>query len=140
MLTYSEIKCAVSKKLRNTKKERKRPFKFKLNDKVRISHLRRLFQREYDQEWTGEIFKVSGRYRSQGLPVYKLKDFAGEPILDTFYAQELQKVRTDDDSIWKIYKILQERKRKGTIEVLVSWHQWPAKFNSWIKKSDVQKV
>ena len=105
----------MSKKLRNTKKERKKPFKFKLNDKVRISHLRRLFRREYDQKWTGEIFKVSGRYRSQGLPVYKLKDFAGEPILGTFYAQELQKVRTDDNSIWKIDKILQERKRKGTV-------------------------
>ena len=139
-LQRNKKKSAVSKKLRNTKKERKRPFKFKLNDKVRISHLRRLFQREYDQKWTGEIFKVSGRYRSQGLPVYKLKDFAGEPILGTFYAQELQKVRTDDNSIWKIDKILQERKRKGTVEVLVSWHQWPAKFNSWIKKSVVKEV
>lgn len=139
-LQRNKKKNAVSKKLRNTKKERKRPFKFKLNDKVRKSHLRQMFQREYDHKWTGEIFKVSGRYRSQGLPVYKLKDFAEEPIFGTFYAQELEKVRTDDNSIWKIDKILQERKRKGKVDVLVSWHQWPAKFNSWIKKSDVQEV
>ena len=99
--------------------------------------MRRTFQSEYDQKWTGEIFKVSGKYLSQGLPVYKLKDFAGESIFGTFYAQELQK---DENSIWKIDKILQERKRKGSVEVLVSWHQWSAKFNSWIKKFDVHEV
>lgn len=131
----------VSRKSKNSKiAEKKKPYKFKVGDKVRISHLRRTFQREYDQKWTGEIFKVCRRYRSQGLPVYKLKDFAEESITGTFYSQELQKVSTSDNFIWKIDKILKERKRKGTIEILVSWHQWPAKFNSWIKKSDMQNV
>lgn len=86
----------------------KKLYKFKINDKVRITHLRRLFQREYDQKWTGEIFRVSSRFRSQGIPVYKLKDFADESIYGTFYAQELQKVNKDDNSIWKIDKILKE--------------------------------
>lgn len=124
----------------STKYSKEKSYKFKINDKVRITHLRQLFQREYDQKWTGEIFKVSSRFRSQGIPVYKLKDFADESISGAFYSQELQKVNKDDDSIWKIDKILKERKRKGVAEVLVSWHQWPAKFNSWIKKSDLQEV
>lgn len=124
----------------NTHYSKEKLYKFKINDKVRITHLRRLFQREYDQKWTGEIFRVSSRFRSQGIPVYKLKDFADESISGTFYAQELQKVNKDDDSIWKIDKILKERKRKGVSEVLVSWHQWPTKFNSWVKKSDLQEV
>lgn len=124
----------------STKYSKEKSYKYEINDKVRITHLRRLFQREYDQKWTGEIFKVSSRFRSQGIPVYKLKDFADESISGTFYSQELQKVNKDDDSIWKIDKILKERKRKRVAEVLVSWHQWPAKFNSWIKKLDLQEV
>ena len=39
-------------------KNRKIKFLFKVGDKVRISHLRSAFQREYDIKWSGEIFKV----------------------------------------------------------------------------------
>jgi hypothetical protein len=98
----------------NPQKLKKKPYKFKINDKLRITHLRQLFQREYDQKWTGEIFKVSSRFRGQGIPVYKLKDFADETtcISGTFYTQELQIINKDDDSIRKIDKILKERKRE----------------------------
>ena len=34
------------------------PFKLKEGDYVRISHLRRAFQREYDERYTGKIFKM----------------------------------------------------------------------------------
>ena len=37
------------------------PFKFEVGDFVRISHLRRAFQREYDERYTGEIFKVASQ-------------------------------------------------------------------------------
>lgn len=33
------------------KKKRKRYYKLKVNDRVRISHLKHTFQREYDQKW-----------------------------------------------------------------------------------------
>ena len=37
----------------------------------------------------------------------------------------------------EVDKILKERTRKGEKEVLVSWYQWPSKYNSWIKKSEL---
>lgn len=94
------------------KKQRKRYFKFKVNDRVRISHLKHTFQREYDQKWTGEIFVITHRFRRQGIEVYRLKDYADESISGTFYAQELQKVNKKEDTVWKVDKILKERTRK----------------------------
>lgn len=84
------------------KKQRKRYYKFKVNDRVRISHLKHTFQREYDQKWTGEIFVITHRFRRQGIEVYRLKDYADASISGTFYAQELQKV--DKKEVDKIKK------------------------------------
>lgn len=133
-----DIKQNTKKRsLKSEIKKRKKSYKFKINDKVRISHLRRTFQREYDQKWTGEIFLITHRYRLQGIDIYKLKDYADESISGTFYERELQKVNKKEDTIWKIDKIIRERTKGGIKEVLVSWYQWPAKFNSWIKKSEI---
>lgn len=121
-------------------KKRKKQYKFKLNDQVRISHLKHTFQHEYDQKWTGEIFIITHRFRSQGIDVYSLKDFADEPFSGTFSAQELQKVNKKEDKVWKVDKILKQQKRKGEKELLVSWYQWPSKYNSWIKKSELVNV
>ena len=32
--------------------KKKRKYKFKVNDKVRISHLKYIFQRDYQEKWT----------------------------------------------------------------------------------------
>lgn len=59
------------------KKEKKRvkniKFRFKLNDLVRLSHLKHIFRRGYNQ-FTGEIFKIAKRFHLQGIPMYKVKD------------------------------------------------------------------
>ena len=39
-----------------TKRIRK-PFKFKVGDKVRVSHIRTPFTREYDEKWSGETLE-----------------------------------------------------------------------------------
>jgi hypothetical protein len=136
---YSAYLARLKKPKRSQSSKKKRIYKFKVNDRVRITHTKHVFQREYGQKWTGEIFVVSQRYLSQGIPVYKLKDFAEEPITGTFYEQELQRVDKKEDEVWKVEKIIKTRK-KGVEEVLVSWHQWPSKFNSWIKKSELSEV
>jgi transposase InsO family protein len=43
-------------KKQKTKKKDKKTFRFKTGDKVCISHLMSLFQREYDQKWTGGLY------------------------------------------------------------------------------------
>lgn len=116
------------------------PYTFKVGDQVRITHLRRTFQRDYDQTYTEEIFVIRDRFVSQGIPIYKLKDLTDDPIQGTFYASELQKVFKDEKTIWRIDKILRKRKVRGKEEVLVRWLWWPNKFDSWIPRKDIKET
>ncbi|XP_062603907.1 uncharacterized protein LOC134265702 [Saccostrea cucullata] len=120
--------------------KKRKPFRFKKGDQVRITHLKRAFQRDYDQTYTEEIFIVSDRFVSQDIPIYKLKDMMDDPIRGTFYASELQKVSKDDETVWRIDKILRKRKVRGKEEVLVRWLGWPKKFDSWIPQSDIKET
>ena len=117
------------------------PFKLKEGDYVRISHLRRAFQREYDERYTGEIFKVKTRRVRGGLNIYTLTDFLNEDVEGTFYEPELQLVRTDPTGVYKIERVLRSRKRRGVEkEFLIRWRHWPPKFDTWVKASEVEDL
>ena len=74
------------KKLKGENKGSRRiqPFKFKVNDLVRISYHKHPFRRTYEQQYTGETFKIAKRYRRQAINLYKSKDWNDEPIIGTF--------------------------------------------------------
>lgn len=125
---------------RSKEKKRAKPFfKFKIGDDVRLSQLKHPFQRDYQQKWTEEFFKVNERYKRGQIPVYKLKDLAGDPIEGTFYESELQKVIKSEDVSYRVEKILKRRRHGKTQEVYVKWEGWPKKFNSWIPESFLEK-
>ncbi|XP_041349473.1 uncharacterized protein LOC121368791 [Gigantopelta aegis] len=115
----------------------KKKFTFNIGDKVRVSHLRGTFDREYQEKWSGEIFTIEKRYWSQGKDLYKLKDWGGDAIEGTFYAAELQKVTENPDQLYRIQDIVKRRTRNKQKEVLVKWLHWPKKYNSWIQEADV---
>ena len=71
--------------------------------------------------------------------VYRLRDYADNKIEGVFYAEELQKVHKFDD-IYKIEKILAEKKENGKVKVLVKWLGHDKKFNSWIPKSELRQL
>ena len=117
-----------------------KPYKFRIGDTVRISFLRGKFDKEYDQKFSGELFTVTKRYRRSGIPVYHLKDYHDEPIIGSFYTQQLQKVVMDPAQTWKVEKVLKRRTRKGVKEVFIKWLRWPDRFNSWIPAADLQDL
>lgn len=127
-------------RVKKSKTKKRLPYTFKVGDQVRITHLRRTFQRDYDQTYTEEIFVIRDRFVSQDIPIYKLKDLTDDPIQGTFYASELQKVFKDEKTIWRIDKILRKRKVRGKEEVLVRWLGWPKKFDSWIPRKDMKET
>ena len=124
-------------------KVKKGPFRFKLNDTVRLSAIKSTFQREYDESWTREYYLISDRFVTESLPQYKLKDISDEPLMGSYYEQELQKIYVQPDATYKIDKIL---RRKGTGPnkmVLVLWLGWAKKHATWIRESELinyQKV
>ena len=120
-------------------KEKKVKFLFKVGDKVRISHLRSAFQREYDIKWSGEIFKVSKRFVRQGQPIYRIIDWLNKPVKGTFYQKELQKVNVTDADVFKVDKILKYKGHSKNKLAKIRWLNWPKKFDSWVPVSELQK-
>lgn len=74
-------------------------FKFKIGDSVRISHVRKPFDRDYDVHRTGEHYIVKSRLIKQTIAIYELQDINGEDVEGTFYEGELQKVTITDGTI-----------------------------------------
>ena len=129
-----------SVKLEKKTKRVRKTFRFKVGDKVRLTYTRNPFTREYDEKWTGEIFKISQRLLRGGLPVYRIKDFNDEEIKGTFYPSELQKTDVKDDDLWKVERILKTRGKARNNQYFVKWLRWQNKFNSWILAGDVNSL
>ena len=113
-------------------------YKFQVGDRVRISKVKRMFEKSYLPNFTEEMFTIYKRFARQ-VPVYKLKDDAGEILDGTFYEAELQKVIKEDD-VYRVKKVLRKRKRKGVVEYFVKWKGYSSKFNSWVAESDISKL
>lgn len=103
------------------RKQTKRPYKFKVSNKVRISKKASVFDREYDEKWSGEIFVVRRRFLRNGIPVFTLGDYNDEAITGTFYQPELQKVDVRDENTFKIERILKTRGRGPNKQHFVKW-------------------
>ena len=97
-----------------------------------------MFQKSYLPNLTEEMFTMYKRLARQ-VPVYKLKDDAGEILDGTFYEAELQKVIKEDD-VYRVENVLRKRKRKGAVEYFVKWKGYPDKFNSWVAEKDILKL
>ena len=69
---------------------RNKPPKFNVGDRVRIFRYKYKFDKGYKAYWTDEIFKVS-EVRHTTPSTYTIKDLQGEPILGSFYENQLQK-------------------------------------------------
>ena len=123
-----------------TRKKKTPFFKYEIGNYVRLSRSTNIFSREYDQKWTGELFKIVKRYPRQGLPFYEVDDYDGEKIEGSFYESELQRVDIDDNPIFKIEKIIQTKGRGSKKQHLVRWLGWPPKYDSYISESDIKDI
>ena len=110
----------------------KKPGKFKIGDRVRISLEKNIFEKGYETNWTQEIFVIYD-IKYSNVPYYYLKDLNNVKLDGTFYQEELQK--TKQDNLYTIEKILKTNKDK----IYVKWSGYDNSFNSWINKNNVTK-
>ena len=132
------IRNKREKKTEKKKSKGRQRYKYKIGQTVRLSYLRHVFDREYSQKWTGELFKIARRFRRDDIPMYVLEDWIGDDVEGTFYQSELQAINVNRDAEYSVEKILSRRSRNKRKEVLVRWLHWPKKYDSWIPASDVQ--
>lgn len=112
-------------------------FKFKINDTVRISKLKGVFEKGYTPNWSTEIFRITKRLKG---PKYKLCDLQGDPITGTFLEPELQKVPFSENKTYQIEKVLKRRGKGAQAEAFVKWVGYPNKFNSWVRSADIEGI
>lgn len=109
-----------------------------VGDHVRISNEKINFEKGYEQNWSTEVFIITSVLKRTPR-VYRIKDLLGEAIEGTFYDKEVQKVVYKPKASFKIDKIIDTKGRGVRRKVLVKWVGYPAKFNSWIPASEVNK-
>lgn len=107
-----------------------RKHKFHINDYVRISKYKTIFEKGYTPNWSTEIFQIS-KILPTHPTTYYLIDLNGEKIKGCFYAEELQHTKNKD--VYLVEKVL---KRKGNKE-LVKWLGFDNKHNSWIERDEL---
>ena len=70
-----------------------------------------MFDKEYTQKWSGEIFTIINCKLSQNIPMYELKDYNND-VIHVFYEPELQLAYIDADVLYQIEEILKKREEK----------------------------
>lgn len=110
---------------------------FRKGDRVRISKIKGVFTKGYEQNYTTEVFVVDRVIGKAERPVFLLRDYDGDPVVGSFYPEELQKVNANKDRVYRIEKILATKGRGRRKQHLVKWEGWPSKFNSWVLSSEI---
>lgn len=124
----STFQINVGKRL---KKMERRKALYKLNDYVRLSKYRTVFEKHYLPNWTCEIFRIRKVQYTTNPITYLLSDFENNEIKGSVYADELQKVKYKDEYL--VEKVL--RKQNG--RVYIKWLGFGNEHNSWISENDM---
>lgn len=115
----------------------KDPPKLRVGDSVRITKAKTAFQRGYTPNWSVEVFTVTRVLQTTPF-TYRVEDWAGESVRGSFYAEELQKIKTPD--VYRVEAVLARKKVGRRNMVLVKWLGYPDTFNQWIPESDVVDI
>jgi len=109
--------------------------KFKVGDYVRLSKIKKTFEKGYTPNWTREIFKID-KIIATVPPSYKIKDLNNQILLGSFYDLELQKV-DELGEIFEIDRIIKTKTINKKKQYFVSWKGYPDSFNSWVPETDI---
>ena len=115
-----------------------RPPKLKVGDTVRVSGIKEVFQKGYEQTYSFEVFTVD-EVRNTNPVTYRLKDFTGEQLQGSFYESQVQKV-DKTNKIFTVEKVLDTRKHRGRVQKFVSFRGYPESENRWVNQSDLYDV
>ena len=101
--------------------------KFKVGDFIRLSKVKKIFEKGYTPRYTHEVFKITEIDNSAYPYMYQLEDLQGEKITGKSYEKEM--ILTEVPHL-KIINKIEKRKTEGrTKMVLVSYIDYGSKFD-----------
>ena len=133
----SKLRKIYFTKYRKADLNKKKP-KFKIGDTVRISAIRKPFDRGYHQNFTTEVWTVSQVLKNLPLARYIVKDSHNEELDNVLNENEL--VAYQPSNVYEIDQVLKTRWRKGKKELFVKWLHYDNKFNSWIPAENLENL
>lgn len=87
--------------------------------------------------WSDEVYEVIKIIATKKHPLYQIRDYELQTIDGNFYAQELQKVEKNEETVYRIEEIVKTRMKRGVKEFFVKWKNFNSKHNSWVRESDI---
>jgi hypothetical protein len=118
-------------------KDRKKKPKFSIGESVRLSRgMKRLFEKEIMPPWSDHIFEIDEIKNLSNPIVYKIRNDKGQKLKDSYYGEELSKVRKEADTEDKIEQTFRKRLRKdGTYDVEIKYVGEPGKY--WLHETEL---
>lgn len=104
--------------------------KFHINDYVRISKFKTLFEKGYTPNWSTELFRIVEILPTEPI-TYRLADLDDNKISGCFYEYEI--LKTEKNDVYLVEKII---KRKGN-KIFVKWLGFDDTHSSWINSNDL---
>ena len=129
----------MKQRVDDEKKSKKTKGGPKLLDYVRISRIStsKPFNRNFDQNWSDEIFRIVGIDEKVKPTMYIIEDEKHNVIDGKFYKEELQVIGIEKPSVYRIEKILSTKGKGNHKQYLVKWHGYSNEYNTWISANNV---
>ena len=113
------------------------PYKYDLNDRVRVSYSRVQFRKNFLEQNSTIVYYVTSRYSKAHINRYTLKDQRNVEQPGSFTESQLTRAFVDDATEYRIEKIIHYRKIRNVRHALIKWLHFPSKYNSYVPEADV---
>jgi hypothetical protein len=109
--------------------------RFKVGDTVRLSIYSPLFKKASHEQFTKEFYKIRSVITRLPITQYEVATFdLSNNVKGRFYEAELQKTEFE---VYKIEKVLKERKFRGRKQYFVKWLNFDDTHNTWIDEDQI---
>lgn len=114
-----------------------KPYKYDVNDRVRVNYNRVAFRKGFLEQNSTIVYYVTSRYSRAHINRYTLKDQQNVEQPGSFTENQLTRTFVDDNTEYRIEKIIHYRKIRNVRHALIKWLHFPAKYNSYVPEADV---
>ena len=114
------------------------PYRYELNDSVRVSYSRQNFFKNYEEQNSTMIYFVSSRYSRSNVHRYSLKDQRNDPLRGSFTEPQLQLTQDiGDHTVYRIEEVVHYKRINGQLYGYIKWQNYSSKFNSYVPAADI---